>query len=143
MLYVLSSLDGDAEVFFDPNLLSDDGTISLNKDSFSFSEDGMYFAYGLSEGGSDWITIKVVKTGELYKMAEELYSFIPTEDFPPLQLTRKQTKKANFKLMLLLWHLTHMFFPKSLRVWLTVIPMSCYVHVCVCFPVLDMQWNFS
>ena len=57
MIYIHPSPDGDAEVFFDPNLLSDDGTISLST-TYS-SEEGAYFVYGLSEAGSDWITVKV------------------------------------------------------------------------------------
>ena len=57
MVYVQSSLDAEAEVFIDPNLLSEDGTIALT--SKKFSEDGELCAYSLSESGSDWNTIKV------------------------------------------------------------------------------------
>jgi len=57
VLYKQSSLDSEASEFLDPNKLSPDGTISISTEAFS--EDGRYFAYGLSEGGSDWITVHV------------------------------------------------------------------------------------
>ena len=42
-----SKTDGVAgEVFFDPNLLSDDGTAALAVTAFS--RDGTYYAYGIS-----------------------------------------------------------------------------------------------
>lgn len=49
----------------DPNKMSDKGTVSIG--SISVSPDGQYLGYTVSEGGSDWNTIKVIKipTGEL------------------------------------------------------------------------------
>lgn len=57
VLYKMKSLDGEPEVFIDPNELSKEGLISMTK--FEFSEDGKNMAYALSESGSDWNKIKI------------------------------------------------------------------------------------
>jgi len=57
VLHKQSSLDAEASEFLDPNKLCPDGSISIS--TSAYSEDGRYFAYGLSEGGSDWITVYV------------------------------------------------------------------------------------
>ena len=52
-------MEGEAEVLLDTNVLSEDGTVSLN--IFSVSKDVKFLAYGLSSSGSDWVTIKVMR----------------------------------------------------------------------------------
>ncbi|EGV42028.1 S9 family peptidase [Bizionia argentinensis JUB59] len=52
--------EGKEEVFLDPNGFSKDGTTSLG--GLSFTEDGSMAAYAISEGGSDWRKIIVLKT---------------------------------------------------------------------------------
>ncbi|KAG8984689.1 hypothetical protein FRB90_005160, partial [Tulasnella sp. 427] len=49
--------ESQSEVFFDPNLLVEDGTAYLA--TSAFSKDGKYFAYGISLSGSDFFTIYV------------------------------------------------------------------------------------
>ncbi len=64
VLFVTADLKDGGRVLLDPNTLSKDGTIALN--SISASEDGKLLAYGISVGGSDWVTWKVrdVATGK-------------------------------------------------------------------------------
>jgi prolyl oligopeptidase len=55
--YAADALDAEPRVLLDPNTWSDDGTVAIS--GSSFSRDGRYLAYGVSEGGSDWKTWKV------------------------------------------------------------------------------------
>lgn len=62
VVYVADSLQGlldGGRVLIDPNKLSEDGTDSLG--SYTVSPDGRYFAYGLNESGSDWITFRLLE----------------------------------------------------------------------------------
>jgi len=52
--------ESDVEVFLDPNKFSSDGTSSLA--GISFSQDGSLAAYQISEGGSDWRKVVIMKT---------------------------------------------------------------------------------
>ena len=51
--------NGKEEVFLDPNTFSKDGTTSLG--GLDFSKDGSLVAYAISEGGSDWRKVVVLK----------------------------------------------------------------------------------
>ncbi len=57
VLFRQETIDGEASVFLDANQLSEDGTTAIR--GTAFSEDGSIFAYGLSDKGSDWVTLKV------------------------------------------------------------------------------------
>ncbi|ONK55974.1 uncharacterized protein A4U43_C10F2850 [Asparagus officinalis] len=59
VLCVQKGSNGEPEVLLDPNGLSEDGSVSLNR--FAISEDGEYLAYGISSCGSDWSTIRVMR----------------------------------------------------------------------------------
>lgn len=64
VMYEQDLLHSEPRVFFNPNTLSKDGTTALGDNEFSHH--GKYWAYGLHENGSDWMTIYVkdVKTGQ-------------------------------------------------------------------------------
>jgi len=55
--YSRTTLSGAEEMIIDPNQLSPDGSTALSE--FRPSPDGKHFAYGLSEGGSDWVALYV------------------------------------------------------------------------------------
>lgn len=71
IFYSIDSIDSnDIKEFLDPNQLSADGTTSV---LFTiFSRDGKYCAYGLSRGGSDWVTLKIKDTDTLKDLPETL-----------------------------------------------------------------------
>lgn len=60
VLYRQNLEGGDEEVFLDPNMFKEDGTISLA--GTSFTKDGSLFGYLISEGGSDWRKAIVMNT---------------------------------------------------------------------------------
>ncbi|KAJ7370638.1 hypothetical protein OS493_031053 [Desmophyllum pertusum] len=70
VMYVQDLLESEAQVFLDPNKLSEDGTVALS--GRSFSEDGELFAYSLSNKGSDWVTIKFMKVDGKVQLPDSL-----------------------------------------------------------------------
>ena len=65
VLYTMESLGSEPRVLIDPNKWSEDGTIAIA--GASFSDDGKYITYGISEAGSDWQTWRVmeIETGRV------------------------------------------------------------------------------
>jgi len=68
--YIQKGVNGKAEVFLDPNKFSADGTSVLS--AFAPSKDAKYLAYGISQGGSDWVTLNVMEIGTRNKLADEI-----------------------------------------------------------------------
>ncbi|HEX7757665.1 MAG TPA: S9 family peptidase, partial [Niabella sp.] len=58
VLYRTKDPDGTAEVFIDPNTLSNEGIAALS--GVSFSKDGKLCAYSVAKAGSDWTEIFVM-----------------------------------------------------------------------------------
>jgi prolyl oligopeptidase len=63
-IYVRTSMSAPPTLVIDPNEISADGSVSLAQ--WMPSPDARLFAYGLSEGGADWMTIRVrdLETGK-------------------------------------------------------------------------------
>jgi prolyl oligopeptidase len=70
VLYRQKGLDGKPELVLNPNELSADGTTRLTQ--FSLSKNGNYAGYALSEGGSDWQTIKLMNTKTLKTLEDNV-----------------------------------------------------------------------
>src|SRR5436190_6414838 len=68
--YIQKGVNGTQEVFLDPNKFSADGTSTLS--AFSLSKDGKYLAYGISQGGSDWVTLSVMEVDSRNKLSDEV-----------------------------------------------------------------------
>jgi prolyl oligopeptidase len=68
--YIQKGVNGTPEVFLDPNKFSTDGTSVLS--AFSLSKDGQYVAYGISTGGSDWVTLHVMEVDSRQKLSDEI-----------------------------------------------------------------------
>ena len=62
--------NGKEEIFIDPNSFSKDGTTSLA--GVNFSKDGSLCAYQISEGGSDWRKVIVMKTADKKQVGDTL-----------------------------------------------------------------------
>lgn len=70
VLYQLDSLDSEPKLFYDPNKLSEDGTIALSQTAFS--PNGQYFAFALSKSGSDWVEIGIIDNQTGNELPERL-----------------------------------------------------------------------
>jgi prolyl oligopeptidase len=71
VLYVQEGLDGTPRVLIDPNQLSPDGTVRLT--AGEPSRDGVYYAYYLSSGGSDWQQARVLEMATGRVLTDELH----------------------------------------------------------------------
>lgn len=68
--YYKKGLDGQEEVFFDPNTLSEDGTVAAG--IASFSGDDKYVAISIQKSGSDWTTYKVMEVETKKELTDEI-----------------------------------------------------------------------
>jgi prolyl oligopeptidase len=64
VMFVMDNPTSPGHVLLDPNILSEDGTASLN--TWSVSDDGKWLAYAISQSGSDWVEwhIRHVENGK-------------------------------------------------------------------------------
>jgi prolyl oligopeptidase len=70
VLYRKKGIDGQPEVFLDPNNFSKDGTSALG--GISLTKDGSMAAYLIQEGGSDWRKAVVIKTADKSMIGDTL-----------------------------------------------------------------------
>lgn len=71
VLFATDNLKAKGRVLLDPNSLSKDGTVSLRESAVS--DDGRYFAYALSEAGSDWQVWRVRDIASGQDLPDELH----------------------------------------------------------------------
>ncbi len=68
--YFQKGLDGEPQVFLDPNALSADGTVRIGL--LGGSQDDRYMAISRSEAGSDWQEIRVVEIATRRELDDRL-----------------------------------------------------------------------
>ncbi|MDB5976963.1 MAG: family peptidase [Nevskia sp.] len=71
VLFATDNPKSKGKVLLDPNTLSKDGTVSLRESAVS--DDGRYFAYALSEAGSDWQVWRVKDIASGQDLPDELH----------------------------------------------------------------------
>lgn len=70
VLFYKNSLEGEEIELLNPNLLAEDGTVSLSE--ISLSDDGRYLGYAISRAGSDWQEIYVRDIETLKDISDNL-----------------------------------------------------------------------
>jgi prolyl oligopeptidase len=77
VLYRQRSLADEPIEVLDPNKLSEDGTLAMTMQSYS--KDGRFLAYNLSQSGSDWQEIRIldVETGSTFEEIIRWVKFTP------------------------------------------------------------------
>ena len=70
VIYYQQGLDGEPEVFIDPNTWSEDGTTAISL--LGFSEDDQYVALSIAEAGSDWRQIRVMEVATKTELEDRL-----------------------------------------------------------------------
>jgi prolyl oligopeptidase len=70
VLYIQKGLDGEPEVFIDPNKLSPDGTVRISLSGFS--KDNRCVAFSRSEAGSDWRELRVMEVESKKELSDRL-----------------------------------------------------------------------
>ncbi len=70
VIYIQKGLEGEPEVFIDPNILSPDGTIRIGL--VGFSKDDKYVTYSRSEAGSDWQELRVMEVASKKELTDRI-----------------------------------------------------------------------
>jgi len=70
VIYIQKGLEGEPEVFIDPNILSPDGTIRIGL--VGFSKDDKYVTYSRSEAGSDWQELRVMEVASKKELSDQI-----------------------------------------------------------------------
>jgi prolyl oligopeptidase len=70
VIYIQKGLEGEPEVFIDPNILSPDGTIRIGL--VGFSKDDKYVTYSRSESGSDWQELRVMEVASKMELSDRI-----------------------------------------------------------------------
>jgi len=70
VIYIQKGLEGQPEVFIDPNALSPDGTLRIGL--VGFSNDNRYVAVSRSEAGSDWSELGVMEIESKKELSDRI-----------------------------------------------------------------------
>lgn len=70
VIYYQKGLDGEPEVFIDPNALSAEGTTAISL--AGFSNDNKYVAYSRQDAGSDWQKFYIMEVATKKQLSDEL-----------------------------------------------------------------------